>query len=137
MKKASSVVLIPSILMIVGSISIAYGGIFYSWAVHDRALANMVWILIYKAVLLLVAGIMGFTVRNKPEMVNSCIRLAIFILACNALYLLAPIFTGAGQSSSIPGGSGQRFAFIILAMNTPIPLWYLIAAYKFKRVVDV
>ena len=132
MKKTSYALLIASILMIAISPVMAYCGILYSWMVHNRALADMVWLLVYKSIILLIAGIMGVSSCKNPERAKHCFYMGALILICNGLYLLTPILTGAG-SGVLPGGTGQNFAFIVFALNTPAPLLYLIAAYKFKK----
>ena len=135
MKKTSYPLLIAGILMMISSPVMAFCGILYSWMVHNRELADMVWILVYKSIVLLIAGIMGVLSWKKPERTKICFNMGIFIFICNGLYLLAPILTGAG-SGALPGRTGQNFAFIVFVLNAPIPLLYLIAAYKFKKVLN-
>ena len=135
MKGFHLILVTASILLIISSIIMAYYGIFISWAVHNRELADMVWILVYKSIILFIAGIMGMSSMEKPKRAKYCIIMGIFILICNGLYLFAPILMGAG-SGALPGGTGQNFAFIVFALNTPIPLLYFIAAYKFKKLFE-
>ena len=135
MKRTSHALLTAGILLIISSPVMALYGAYFSWAVHNRALADMVWILMYKSTLLLIAGIMGISSWKKPGRSKHCFNMGIFIFICNGLYLLSPILTGAG-SGNLPGGTGQNFAFIVFLLNAPIPLLYLIAAHKFKKVLN-
>jgi len=111
-------------------------GIFASWAVHNAILGRMLWALVYKSIALLVVGIVGGQSWNRPERAKICFGLGIFILIWNVLYTLQTISMGIAQNIAL-----HTFVFSIpipfwclMLLNTPIPLWYLITSYRFKKI---
>ena len=133
MEKYSSALLIASILMIICSPIMAGYGIFASWAVHNAVLGRILWVLVYKSIALLLAGIVGIRNHNKAESTRFCFGIGVFILVWNVFYTLQSISMGIGQNiAAVILGIPIPFWGLML-LNTPIPLWYLIAAYRFRK----
>ena len=124
MEKISSLLLTASILMLMSSPVVALLGIYYSWAVHNRTWADILWVLVYKSIVLLIAGIMGIRGATKPYKAKACFVTGLSALIFSVLHLTVIfIFNGIDFL-------GAFTIFLIFMSNTPIPLLYTIASYK-------
>ena len=123
MQRVPNALLIVSILMVIGIPIVAYLGIYLSWAVHNRVQSDVLWLLVYKAILWIVAAIAGIRSATVLTRARICCYMGAVILAFGIVLIILTVNAGVRQD----------FVYLVLLVSIPLPLFYLIAAHKVKN----